>query len=186
MVCSRSKYSTTASAPARRARSRSTVSARSCSCSTSWSAALERRSPAWRTCLGALGFAKAGAHKSKAVTRWRQGDINIVVNCEKEGFAHSYNITHGSAVCALALKVDDAAAALARAGQLLDQPFRQLVKSGEIYIPAVRGLGGSLLYFTDDRADLGRHWEIDFDAPRNASDGAGAGLTAVDHLAQSM
>src|SRR5438105_7759491 len=38
-------------------------------------------------------------------TRWRQGDINIVVNCEKEGFAHSFNITHGSAVCALALKV---------------------------------------------------------------------------------
>jgi 4-hydroxyphenylpyruvate dioxygenase len=68
---------------------------------------------------------------------------------------------------------------------LLDQPFRQLVKSGEIYIPAVRGLGGSLLYFTDDKTDLGRHWEIDFEVPQ-ASDGAGAGLTAVDHVAQSM
>jgi 4-hydroxyphenylpyruvate dioxygenase len=135
--------------------------------------------------LAALGFAKAGVHKSKAVTRWRQGDINIVVNCEKEGFAHSYNITHGSAVCALALKVDDAAAALARAGQLLDQPFRQLVRPGEIYIPAVRGLGGSLVYFTDDKSDLGRHWEIDFEAPA-ASGGAGAGLTTFDHVAQSM
>jgi 4-hydroxyphenylpyruvate dioxygenase len=136
--------------------------------------------------LAALGFAKAGVHKSKAVTRWRQGDINIVVNCEKEGFAHSFNITHGSAVCALALKVDDAAATLARAGQLLDQSFRQLVGPGEIYIPAVRGLGGSLLYFTDDKTDLGRHWDIDFDVPPAAGDGAGAGLTAVDHLAQSM
>jgi 3-dehydroshikimate dehydratase len=136
--------------------------------------------------LAALGFAKAGVHKSKAVTRWRQGGINIVVNCEKEGFAHSFNITHGSAVCALALKVDDATAALARAGQLLDQPFRQLVRPGEIYIPAVRGLGGSLLYFTDDKTDLGRHWDIDFDVPPAAGDGAGAGLTAFDHLAQSM
>ena len=135
--------------------------------------------------LAALGFAQAGVHKSKAVTRWRQGDINIVVNCEKEGFAHSFNITHGSAVCALALKVDDAAAARARAGQLLDQPFRQLVRPGEIYIPAVRGLGGSLVYFTDDKSDLGRHWEIDFDVPPPA-DGAGAGLTAFDHVAQSM
>jgi 4-hydroxyphenylpyruvate dioxygenase len=136
--------------------------------------------------LARLGFAKAGAHKSKAVTRWRQGDINIVVNCEKEGFAHSFNITHGSAVCAMALKVDDAAAALARAGQLLDQPFRQLVRPGEIYIPAVRGLGGSLLYFTDDKTDLGRHWEIDFDVPFGSGDGAGAGLTTFDHMAQSM
>jgi 3-dehydroshikimate dehydratase len=136
--------------------------------------------------LAALGFAKAGVHKSKAVTRWRQGAINLVVNCEKEGFAHSFNITHGSAVCAMALNVDDAAATLARAGRLLDQPFRQVVRSGEIYVPAVRGLGGSLLYFIDDKTDLGRHWEVDFDVPPQPSDGAGAGLTTVDHVSQSM
>jgi 4-hydroxyphenylpyruvate dioxygenase len=136
--------------------------------------------------LAALGFAKAGVHKSKAVTRWRQGGINLVVNCEKEGFAHSFNITHGSAVCAMALNVDDAAAALGRAGRLLDQPFRQEVRSGEIYIPAVRGLGGSLLYFVDEKTDLGRHWEVDFDVPPQPAAGAGAGLTAVDHVSQSM
>ena len=136
--------------------------------------------------LAALGFAKAGVHKSKAVTRWRQGGINIVVNCEKEGFAHSFNITHGSAVCALALNVDDAAATVARAGRLLDQPFRQEVRTEEIYIPAVRGLGGSLVYFVDRNTDLGRHWEVDFEAPPPAGDGSGAGLTAVDHVAQSM
>ena len=110
------------------------------------------------------GFAKAGVHKSKAVTRWRQGDINLVVNCDKEGFAHSFNITHGSAVCAIALRVDDAAATLDRAAKLLDQPFRQIVRTGEIDISAVRGLGGSLLYFVDDKTNLGRHWDIDFDA----------------------
>ena len=145
----------------------------------------ETAAAGFEAALAALGFAKAGVHKSKAVTRWRQGDINLVVNCENEGFARSFNITHGSAVCAVALKVDDAAAALARAGQLLDQPFRQVVRSDEIYIPAVRGLGGSLVYFTDDKTDLGRHWEIDFDVP-DSSDGVGAGLTAFDHLAQSM
>jgi 4-hydroxyphenylpyruvate dioxygenase len=136
--------------------------------------------------LAALGFARAGVHKSKAVTRWRQGAINLVVNCEKEGFAHSFNITHGSAVCALALNVDDAAATLARAAVLLDQPFRQVVRAGEIYVPAVRGLGGSLLYLIDERSELGRHWEVDFDVPPPAAAGSGAGLTAVDHVAQSM
>jgi 4-hydroxyphenylpyruvate dioxygenase len=143
----------------------------------------------FETALTTLGFAKVGVHKSKAVTRWRQGDINLVVNCDKEGFAHSFNITHGSAVCAMALKVDDAAATLRRAAELLDLPFRQVVRTGEIDIPAVRGLGGSLLYFIDDKTDLGRHWEIDFDTLRSSAGGseaADAGLIAFDHVSQSM
>ncbi|HZT86592.1 MAG TPA: TIM barrel protein [Stellaceae bacterium] len=135
--------------------------------------------------LAALGFANAGVHKSKAVSRWRQGGINLVVNCEKEGFAHSFNITHGSSVCALTLTVDDAANARERATRLLDQPFRQVVHTGEIDIPAVRGLGGSLVYFVDDKTDLGHHWEIDFD-PVPATPLRDAGLTTIDHVAQSM
>src|SRR6185295_113316 len=75
--------------------------------------------------LSTLGFRRAGRHKSKAVTRWHQGNINLVINTEKEGFAHSFNITHGSAVCALGLKVDDAAVTFDRARRLLDEPFRQ-------------------------------------------------------------
>jgi 4-hydroxyphenylpyruvate dioxygenase len=146
----------------------------------------ETAAATFETALGALGFVKAGIHKSKAVTRWRQGDINLVVNCDKEGFAHSFNITHGSAVCAMALKVDDAAVTLGRAAELLDLPFRQVVRTGEIDIPAVRGLGGSLVYLVDDKTDLGRHWEIDFDTPPQADGGADAGLIAFDHISQSM
>jgi 4-hydroxyphenylpyruvate dioxygenase len=171
----------------------------------------EAAAATFETALGALGFVKAGVHKSKAVTRWQQGNINLVVNCDKEGFAHSFNITHGSAVCAMALKVDDAAATLNRAAELLDLPFRQVVRTGEMDIPAVRGLGGGLVYFVDDKTDLGRHWEIDFDAPplsdggspppypppsptlpRKRGRGPGedreedAGLVAFDHVSQSM
>jgi 3-dehydroshikimate dehydratase len=147
----------------------------------------ETAAAAFETALAALGFVKAGIHKSKSVTRWQQGDINLVVNCDKEGFAHSFNITHGSAVCAIALKVDDAATTLSRAAVLLDTPFRQVVRTGEIEIPAVRALGGSLLYLVDDKTDLGRHWEIDFDAPPLPPDGdRDVGLVAFDHIAQSM
>ena len=81
--------------------------------------------------------------------------------------------------------MDDAGATLARATDLLDQPFRQVVRTGEIDIPAVRGVGGSLLYFVDDKTDLGRHWDVDFDMPPRAT-GGGVGLTVVDHLSQSM
>lgn len=135
--------------------------------------------------LATLGFRRAGRHKSKAVTRWHQGDINLVVNTEKEGFAHSFNITHGSAVCALGLMVDNAAATFERAKLLLDEPFRQPVGPGELDIPAVRGVGGSLIYFLDSSSELGRVWEIEFDETGEDVSKA-AGLDAVDHISQSM
>ena len=136
--------------------------------------------------LRSLGFARSGLHKSKSVTRWKQGNINLVVNTEKEGFAHSYNITHGTSVCAIGLRVDDAAATLERARKLLDQPFRQAVGPGELEIPAVRGVGGSLLYFLDPKSDLARVWEVEFEPTRERADAVGAGLLCVDHISQSM
>jgi 4-hydroxyphenylpyruvate dioxygenase len=144
----------------------------------------ESEAPAFETLLRGLGFARAGLHKSKAVTRWSQGAINIVVNTEKEGFAHAFNITHGTAVCAVGVNVEDAALALARAERLLDKPFRQAVGPGELEIPAVRGLGGSLVYFIDAKTELGRVWDIEF-APTGET-AASAGLTVVDHISQSM
>jgi 4-hydroxyphenylpyruvate dioxygenase len=136
--------------------------------------------------LSGLGFSKTGEHVSKSVTRWNQGQINIVVNTEKEGFAHSFNIVHGTAVCAIALRVDDAVAALDRAQGLLDQPFRQPVGPGELEIPAVRGLGGSLVYFTDPKSQLARVWDIDFAQLGGTSARHDAGLTTIDHISQSM
>jgi 4-hydroxyphenylpyruvate dioxygenase len=145
----------------------------------------ERNAVGFEQTLSGLGFQKAGRHRSKAVTRWRQGDINIVVNADKEGFAHSFNITHGTSVCALALRVDDAPGTVERATTLLDQPFQQPVGPGELNIPAVRGLGGSLLYFVDHKTGLDQLWDVDFE-PTEVSDFTGAGLISVDHVSQSM
>jgi 4-hydroxyphenylpyruvate dioxygenase len=135
--------------------------------------------------LSQLGFRKAGQHISKSVTRWRQGDVNLVVNTEKEGFAHSYNITHGTSVCAIGLRVEDASSALDRAQALFDTPFRQAVGPGELEIPAVRGLGGSLIYFVDPNTDLGRVWDIEF-KPVAGQTADEAGIVRIDHLSQSM
>ncbi len=135
-----------------------------------------------------MGFAKTGTHVSKDVSRWTQGGINLVINAEKDGFAHAYQISHGTSVCAIGLKVDNAAATLDRAERLLDKPFRQPVGPGELEIPAVRGLGGSLLYFIDQSSELGRVWDIEFKPTGEVSAAAlaGAGLTGIDHISQSM
>lgn len=144
----------------------------------------ERSAVELNNLFSGLGFRKVGVHKSKAVTHWSQGAINLVLNADKEGFAHAHQITHGSSVCAIGLKVDSAAATLDRAQMLLDKPFRQPVGPGELEIPAVCGLGGSLLYFVD-RGELGRLWDVDFVAV-NEPVTRSAGLTVIDHISQSM
>jgi 4-hydroxyphenylpyruvate dioxygenase len=135
--------------------------------------------------LSGLGFQNVARHKSKSVTRWTQGSINLVINKEKEGFAHSHYITHGPSVCAIGLKVQSAAEALDRAQRLHDAPFRQKVGPGELEIPAVRGMGGSLLYFLDPTSKLAKVWDIEFEPIKVAGGGVDAGLTVVDHISQS-
>ena len=130
-----------------------------------------------------MGFAHCGTHRSKAVTRWAQGDINLVINTEKEGFAHSHQIVHGPGVCAIGLRVGDTATAFERAKELKAQTFSQPVGPDELNIPAIRGVGGSLLYFTEPKGALGAVWEHEFTALRPVADGH---LQAIDHISQSM
>ena len=131
--------------------------------------------------FGQLGFRKTGSHRSKDVERWSQGNIELVINCEPDGFAHSHYITHGPGVCAIAIDVDDAGKTMARAEALKAHTFYSPVGPGELEIPAIRGVGGSLLYFLET---AGKNWDTDFEALR--SDAATDRLMAVDHISQSM
>jgi 4-hydroxyphenylpyruvate dioxygenase len=131
--------------------------------------------------LGQLGFRKTGSHRSKDVERWSQGAIELVINCEPDGFAHSHYVTHGPGVCAIAIDVDDAGQTMTRAGALHARTFYSPVGPGELEIPAIRGVGGSLVYFLEQ---TGKNWDTDFEALR--SDAASDRLNAVDHISQSM
>ena len=134
--------------------------------------------------LKTMGFSKAAHHKSKRVNVWRQGDIRIVVNTEETGFAHSAFVAHGTGVTDIGLKVSDAAATIERARKLGAEPFSQPVGPAEMDIPAIRGVGGSLMRFVDDVSGLSQVWDVEFDATPDA--GTPAGLTRVDHVAETM
>jgi 4-hydroxyphenylpyruvate dioxygenase len=124
-----------------------------------------------------LGFHNPGRHRSKDVHLYAQGEINLVVNREREGFAHSFSLLHGPSVCALALRVDSIDKALERAKALECQSYLGRIGPGEATVPAVAGVEGSLIYFigADDRS-----WRDDF-APVPNKPGAGR-LRKVDHL----
>lgn len=139
--------------------------------------------PALEALLTATGFASAGLHVSRPVHLWRQAGINILVNTDTEGFARTSYIAHGTTVSEVALMVPDARAAHARALALLAQDHDQPARLGELDIPAVRGVGGSMIRLLDPVTDLARIWEVDF---RTEAVGQGAGLTGIDHLGQTM
>ena len=137
-----------------------------------------------RAALTALGFRRSHRHRSKRVELHRQGDVNVVLNLEDEGFAHSFQLLHGFAVAAIALRVDDAEAAARRAAELLARPFAGPIGEGELAIPAVRGVGGSLLYFVDRPGGRGAFHEVDFVPDPDDAPTADLGLLNIDHVAQ--
>ncbi len=136
--------------------------------------------------LRALGFARSAVHKTKKVSVYQQGEIRILVNREKEGFASAAYAVHGASAYAMALRVDDAKAALQRAVALGAEQFNQSVAPGELEVPAIRGVGGGLIYLIDDVSDLGRLWEIDFEPESDEDRAAHAHLERIDHVAQTV
>jgi 4-hydroxyphenylpyruvate dioxygenase len=135
--------------------------------------------------LTSLGFQEAGRHISKDVTVYRQGDIKVVVNTEGKGLARSAFVTHGTSAYAVGLRVEDAAATVARAGALGAEPFAQPVGQGQLSVPAIRGVSGGLIYFIDTKSELAKVWDIEF-APLQAAPVAPVGLKRFDHVGQTM
>ena len=85
-----------------------------------------------------MGFEAIGKHRSKDVILYRQGDINFIINHEPDSFGQAFARAHGPSVCAIGLRVHDAAAAYQRAMQLGAEPYRGHPGPMELNIPAIR------------------------------------------------
>jgi len=134
-----------------------------------------------------LGFRAVARHRSKAVTHYRQNDINFIVNAEPRSFAQSFARVHGPSVCAIGFRVRDAAMAYTRAVDLGAEPQHGQVGPMELNIPAIRGVGGSLIYLVD-RADNPSIYDIDF-VPIEGTDLSRpdtGSLTYIDHLTHNV
>ncbi|HVX92230.1 MAG TPA: TIM barrel protein [Xanthobacteraceae bacterium] len=134
----------------------------------------------------AMGFAQTGVHRSKDVSLHSQGDVHLILNAEKDSFAHSYFLVHGPSVCALAFRVDDAQRATERALRYKAQTFRGRVGPNELVIPAIRGLEGSLVYLVERFGAQGTIYDVDFRPPPQPARTNDCGLKSIDHVAQVM
>jgi len=147
----------------------------------------------------ALGFKAIAKHRNKDVTLYRQGGINFLINAEPDSFAQRFARLHGPSICAIAFRVDDAGKAYKRALELGAWGFDSGSGPMELNIPAIKGIGDSLIYLVDRWQGKQGHggigdisiYDVDFEPIDPATAQAdlnytGAGLTIVDHLTHNV
>jgi 4-hydroxyphenylpyruvate dioxygenase len=137
-----------------------------------------------------LGFVRAARHRSKDVALYRQGDINFVINAEPDSFGQAFARVHGPCVCAIGFRVQDSAEAYRRATTLGAWGVEGKAGPMELNIPAIKGVGDSLLYLVDRYGERGTIYDVDF-IPIADSAGAeeaaeGLGPNCVDHLTHNV
>jgi len=138
-----------------------------------------------RTLFERLGFPATARHRSKNVTLHRQGDINFIINAEPNSFGQRFAREHGPSACAMAFRVKDAAAAYQRCIDLGAKPVETRVGPMELHIPAIEGIGGSLIYLVDRYGER-TIYDVDFVSVQAPSGARSAGLTEIDHLTHNV
>ena len=148
-----------------------------------------------------MGFTAVARHRHKNVLLYRQGTINFIINAEPDSFAQRFARLHGPSVCAIAFRVQDAKAAYERAIGLGAWGFADKAGPGELNIPAIKGIGDSLIYLVDrwrgkkgkQPGDIGNigFYDVDFEAlpglsALEALAPEGNGLTYIDHLTHNV
>jgi len=135
-----------------------------------------------------MGFTAVSRHRSKAVVRYKQGDINFLLNMEPTGQVAKFRAERGPSANAMAFRVKDAAKALALAIERGATAVQGPVGPMELNIPAIEGIGGSNLYLVD-RYGAQEIYDVDFVPIEGAADKVEAndvGLTYLDHLTHNV
>lgn len=138
-----------------------------------------------------MGFTRIARHRSKDVDLWRQGGISLIANYEPKSPASYFTAEHNASVCGMGWRVRDAAKAYAIAVERGAEPVE--VKAGpmELVLPAIRGIGGSIIYLID-RYEAGGGgavsiYDIDFVYEPGANrHPVGAGFHTIDHLTHNV
>ncbi len=137
----------------------------------------------------AMGFTAVARHRSKDVTLYRQGEVNFLLNAEKDSFAQRFAELHGPSVCAIGFRVKDAAYAHKRALRLGARGFESKAGPMELNLPAIKGIGDSLIYLVDRWPGNGNIsiYDVDFEPiPGVDQNPKGHGLTYIDHLTHNV
>jgi 4-hydroxyphenylpyruvate dioxygenase len=132
-----------------------------------------------------LGFSPVLRHKTRAITVFRQGGVNFLVNEEPDSFAADFAAAHGPSACGFAIRFTEPVAkvfdtVLGNGGEAIDHK----PGTGAIDVPKVKGIGDCMLYLVPSGEDV---YAKDY-APIPGADPnpQGYGLTFIDHLTHNL
>ena len=134
-----------------------------------------------------MGFRAVGRHRSKDVTLYRQGQTSFIVNAEPDSHGARFARAHGPSACAMAFRVKDAGAAYEKLLARGAKPFVSMVGPMELNIPAIEGIGGSVIYLVDRYGDRSIY-DVDFmpTDPAKGFEHDGAGVGEIDHVTHNV
>ncbi|MEQ1641268.1 MAG: 4-hydroxyphenylpyruvate dioxygenase [Novosphingobium sp.] len=141
--------------------------------------------------FAAAGFTRIASHRSKDVMLWRQGGINLIANYEPRSPAAYFAGEHGASACGMAWRVKDAKKAYEAAIERGAEPVEVRTGPMELRLPAIRGIGGSIIYLVDryegqEHGDLSIY-DIDFVYEAGVDrHPVGAGFHTIDHLTHNV
>lgn len=134
----------------------------------------------------AMGFTQIAKHKTANVTLFQQNDIRFLINLTQNSMAQQFASQHGACVSAMGFKVNDAAAAYQHALACGAVAYEPRHDSAVYDLPAIRGVGDSLIYFVDyknEMASYAHHFSPSLSSHRVC---AGHGLTYIDHVTHNL
>jgi len=134
-----------------------------------------------------IGFTRIARHRSKDVDLWRQGEINLIANYEPKSPAAYFAAEHGPSACGMAFRVKNARVAYDEAIARGAEPVETRTGAMELRLPAIRGIGGAMIYLVDRYGDALSIYDIDFDyLPGVDRNPVGAGFKIIDHLTHNV
>ncbi len=134
-----------------------------------------------------LGFTHVANHRSKNVSLFRQGEINFIINYERDCYAGYFCDEHGPSACGMAFRVKDSQHAYARALELGAQPMDIHTGPMELRLPAIKGIGGAPLYLIDRYGEGNSIYDIDFEFIEGVDrHPQGCGFNLIDHLTHNV
>ena len=139
----------------------------------------------------AMGFSHIATHRSKDVQLWRQGGINLILNYEPRSAAWYFAREHGASACGMGFRVRDAKAAYDELISRGAEPVSVETGPMELRIPAIRGIGGAIVYLIDRYSDQDQNELSIYDIDFEYLDGVdkwpdGAGFKLIDHLTHNV
>jgi 4-hydroxyphenylpyruvate dioxygenase len=128
-----------------------------------------------------MGFQAVAKHREQDITLYQQGSIQFIVNAASNCQAATHATTHGPGACAMGFKVADAQAAFQHCIAKGATPFKDCTHANH-HLPAIEAIGGSVIYFVDDRHQpFAKDW-----APQAKTNPPDIGLLVLDHLTHNV